>query len=81
EQVAAIADSLKTSDWEAGRRNAHTIKGSALTLAARELGGAAAKLELAFKEQNRTEAETGYPLLVAAYTRFRAEAEKYTGQE
>jgi CheY-like chemotaxis protein/HPt (histidine-containing phosphotransfer) domain-containing protein len=77
EQIAALADNIKTSDWETGRRYAHTIKGSALTLAARELGGAAARLELAFKEQNQAETEAAYPPLAAAYTRFRTEAEKY----
>jgi CheY-like chemotaxis protein/HPt (histidine-containing phosphotransfer) domain-containing protein len=81
EQVSAILDNIKTSDWETGRRNAHTIKGSALTLAARELGACAARLEIAFKEQNQVEAEAAYPPLVSAYTRFKTEAEKYTGHE
>ncbi|QQO08944.1 response regulator [Breznakiella homolactica] len=74
-QLAGIPDSIKQGDWETGRREAHTIKGSALTLAAKELGQAAARLEIAFKKEDPAEVTETYPPVMAAFRRFKAEAE------
>jgi CheY-like chemotaxis protein/HPt (histidine-containing phosphotransfer) domain-containing protein len=73
----AIGRCLGEKDQDEGRREAHTIKGSALTLGGKELGAAAAKLELAFKNAEFGEAETLAPLLTDAFGRFKAEAETF----
>jgi signal transduction histidine kinase/CheY-like chemotaxis protein len=60
EQIEAIRENIISKDFETGRRNAHTIKGSSLTLAAKELGQAAAELEKAFKDEDK---KRGFPSL------------------
>jgi HPt (histidine-containing phosphotransfer) domain-containing protein len=77
EQLADIPLNIRDEDWESGRRNAHTIKGSALTLTARELGAAAARLEMAFKEQKLEEAAALYPPVSAAFDRLRDTIKPY----
>jgi CheY-like chemotaxis protein len=78
EQIAAdIPRSMEAGDWGEARRTAHTIKGSALTLAARELGQTAARLEIAFKDVDKAEMDAALPLLGAAFTRFEAEGRRY----
>jgi HPt (histidine-containing phosphotransfer) domain-containing protein len=77
EQIAAdIPRSMETGNWEDARREAHTIKGSALTLAAGELGQAASRLELAFKNVDEAEMAASRPLLADAFTRFEAEVKR-----
>jgi CheY-like chemotaxis protein/HPt (histidine-containing phosphotransfer) domain-containing protein len=76
-QIEAIPESMAKEDWEAARRDAHTIKGSALTLAGRELGQTAARLELAFKNMDRGEMQAALPLLGKAFDRFRGEVEGF----
>ncbi|MDR0761168.1 MAG: response regulator [Treponema sp.] len=81
EQIAVgIPRSMEAEDWEEAMRGAHTIKGSALTLAAKELGHSAARLELAFKNLDHAEMSAAFPLLAAAFTRFEAEAGRYLNE-
>jgi signal transduction histidine kinase/CheY-like chemotaxis protein len=81
EQIACdIPRSMEAGDWAEARRKAHTIKGSALTLAAGELGQAAARLELAFKNTDKAEMSAALPLAAAAFTRFEVEAKRYLGE-
>jgi CheY-like chemotaxis protein/HPt (histidine-containing phosphotransfer) domain-containing protein len=77
EQLAAIPGLAEKKDWESARREAHTIKGSSPTLSGKELGEAAARLELAFKEADGPGAAAAYPPVTAAFERFRAAAEAY----
>jgi HPt (histidine-containing phosphotransfer) domain-containing protein len=72
-----IPQSIEAGDWEAARREAHTIKGSALTLAAKELGQGAARLELACKRIDQAEIAVALPPLDAAFSRFEAEVRRY----
>jgi CheY-like chemotaxis protein/HPt (histidine-containing phosphotransfer) domain-containing protein len=76
-QIKAIGESMGKEDWETARRDAHTIKGSALTLAGKELGQTAARLELAFKNLDRTEMDAALPLLGEAFDRFKGEVELF----
>ncbi|MDR2370461.1 MAG: response regulator [Treponema sp.] len=74
EQIAAIPGMAEKEDWESARREAHTIKGSSLTLSGKELGQAASRLELAFKNMDEPEMKAAYPPVAEAFTRFRAAA-------
>jgi HPt (histidine-containing phosphotransfer) domain-containing protein len=71
EQIAAIPVLDKAGDMESARREAHTIKGSALTLGGKELGNAAARLELAYKNDDKAEMIAAYPPVGEAFGRFR----------
>jgi CheY-like chemotaxis protein len=71
EQIADIQKNIAEKDFETGRRNAHTIKGSSLTLAAKELGKAAAELEQAFKNEDMANIERLYLPLNTAFERFK----------
>jgi signal transduction histidine kinase/DNA-binding response OmpR family regulator/HPt (histidine-containing phosphotransfer) domain-containing protein len=71
---------MEAGDWEEARREAHTMKGSALTLAARELGQTAARLEAAFKNRDYGGMSSVFPLLDAAFTRFETEAGQYLNE-
>jgi CheY-like chemotaxis protein/HPt (histidine-containing phosphotransfer) domain-containing protein len=72
-----IPKSMEAEDWETAMREAHTIKGSALTMSGRELGEAAARLERAFKTVDRAGMAAALPPLTAAFTRFKAAACAY----
>ncbi|MDR2900564.1 MAG: response regulator, partial [Treponema sp.] len=71
EQIKDIKRNIQQSDFETGRRNAHTIKGSALTLSAKELGDAAAELEKAFKNEDTANIQRLYLPLISALERFK----------
>jgi signal transduction histidine kinase/CheY-like chemotaxis protein/HPt (histidine-containing phosphotransfer) domain-containing protein len=73
-QVENIPALKEAQDWETARREAHTIKGAAFTMAARELGKTAARLEAAFKNQDFPEMDAAYPPLEEAFGRFKQEA-------
>jgi HPt (histidine-containing phosphotransfer) domain-containing protein len=77
EQIQGLPALAEGEKWEEGRRIAHLIKGSALTLTGQELGRAAAKLERAFRDGDRPEAEAAVPPLQEAFIRFRVEAEAF----
>ena len=76
-QLEEIPDLEKAQDWDNARRDAHTIKGAAYTMGGQELGSAAARLELAFKNTDRAEMEAAYPPLREAFDRFRKAAEEF----
>jgi CheY-like chemotaxis protein len=77
EQINGISRFLEEGDRESARLEAHTIKGSSLTLGGRELGLCAARLEQALKNADRGEIETGLSLLKPAFLRFKGEAELF----
>ena len=76
-QLESIPDLKKAGDWQTAYREAHTIKGAAFTMSGEELGKAAARLELAFKNIDRNEMETAFPPLEEAFHRFRKAAEEF----
>jgi CheY-like chemotaxis protein len=80
DQIACLSGMAQQEAWEEGRRIAHTIKGSALTLSGQELGQAAARLELAFKTRTRHEIQAGIPPLMEAFARFKTEAKLFIGE-
>jgi len=67
----------KVGDWETARRDAHTIKGAALTLCGPELGNAAARLEKACKNALAEEADEIYPVVCEAFSKFKKAAEDF----
>jgi signal transduction histidine kinase/DNA-binding response OmpR family regulator/HPt (histidine-containing phosphotransfer) domain-containing protein len=77
---SVIPQCIADGDWNALRMEAHTIKGSALTLAAKDLGQTAARLELAGKDANIPEINVLVPLLKAAFSRFEKEARRYLAE-
>jgi signal transduction histidine kinase/DNA-binding response OmpR family regulator/HPt (histidine-containing phosphotransfer) domain-containing protein len=78
EQIdTVIPQSIAAGDWDAVRLEAHTIKGSALTLTAKDLGQTAARLELACKNVNISEINTLVPPLKTAFFQFEKEARRY----
>jgi len=76
-QLAAFPDLEKAEDWENARRNAHTIKGSALTISGVELGNAATRLEQAYINIDREEMKPAYIILQKAFDCFKKEAEDF----
>ncbi|MDR0655399.1 MAG: response regulator [Treponema sp.] len=77
EQLNLVPDLIAKANWETVFREAHTVKGSALTLGGRKLGEAALRLELACKNKNRAEAEAAFPPVQDAFKEFRAAAEAW----
>jgi len=75
-EFAALPDLIAKEDWETARREAHTIKGSALNLAAQDLGQAAARLELDIKEEKREDIPSALEALKRAYRRFKEQVEQ-----
>jgi signal transduction histidine kinase/DNA-binding response OmpR family regulator/HPt (histidine-containing phosphotransfer) domain-containing protein len=78
-QIDGLSGLAEGGDWQEGRRIAHTIRGSALTLSGQELGRTAARLEQAYKTMNRDEIDAGLPSLGEAFIRFKAAAETFMG--
>ena len=76
-QLDALPGLEKAGDWESARLEAHTIKGAAYTLGGTELGKAAARLELAYKENDMKETEAAFPSLLEAFGRYKKEAEEF----
>jgi CheY-like chemotaxis protein/nitrogen-specific signal transduction histidine kinase/HPt (histidine-containing phosphotransfer) domain-containing protein len=76
-QLEGFPALLAAGDWETARREAHTIKGAALTLSGGELGKTAARLEGACKNTDRPETEAAYQEVKEAFVRFREEAVKF----
>ncbi|MDR2482495.1 MAG: response regulator [Treponema sp.] len=74
EQMAGFGGLIAREDWEQGWREAHLIKGSALTLGGNELGRCAARLERAFAPGSGEDREAALSALRDAYTRFQAAA-------
>ncbi|MDR2258748.1 MAG: response regulator [Treponema sp.] len=76
-QIAAVPDLAGQGDWESARREAHTVKGGAFTMGGRELGNAAARLELACKNQDRPEMTAALSPALEAFARFKTAAQAY----
>jgi CheY-like chemotaxis protein len=76
-QIEGFPILLAAEDWEAAGREAHTIKGAALTLSGRDLGKAAARLEAACRNTDRPETEAAYKEVQEAFARFSAEAGEF----
>jgi signal transduction histidine kinase/CheY-like chemotaxis protein/HPt (histidine-containing phosphotransfer) domain-containing protein len=77
EQAASLFAIDRNGNWEEGRRIAHNIKGSALTLSGGELGEAAARLERAFKDADWEAIQAAREVLREAFGRFGKAAEAY----
>jgi signal transduction histidine kinase/DNA-binding response OmpR family regulator/HPt (histidine-containing phosphotransfer) domain-containing protein len=76
-QLAAISILGEKKDWETACQEAHTIKGSALTLGGKELGTAAARLEQACKNEDAPEIAGALAATVDAFRHFRAAVAAY----
>ncbi|MCA1949213.1 MAG: response regulator, partial [Treponema sp.] len=76
-ELASLPELIKKEDWETARREAHTIKGSALNLAATELGQSAAQLELDIKDRKLEDIPADLAALNGAYERFKPIAEHF----
>lgn len=70
-ELGALPELIEKKDWETARREAHTIKGSALNLAAQDLGQSAARLELDIKEAKEEDIPAALKALTEAYGRFK----------
>ncbi|MCL2479881.1 MAG: response regulator, partial [Treponema sp.] len=78
-QINEIPSIAGKEDWETARREAHTIKGAALIMGGRELGQAAARLELAYKNRDYPEMGKAFEPLKEAFGRFKISAGRYLG--
>ncbi|MDR0590102.1 MAG: response regulator [Spirochaetaceae bacterium] len=76
-QIAAVPGLAGQGDWEGARREAHTVKGGALTMGGRELGKAAARLELACKNQDAPEMTAALSPVQEAFARFKTAVAAY----
>jgi signal transduction histidine kinase/CheY-like chemotaxis protein/HPt (histidine-containing phosphotransfer) domain-containing protein len=76
EQVPRIESAYAKADWKTLHRELHSIRGGALNLFARELGGAAAPAERAAKERRGEELSRLLPELIRVVRRFHALVEE-----
>jgi len=76
-QIKDLPNLEKAGDWEGARRDAHMIKGAALTLGGTELGDAASRLEQVYLKNQTDGIEAAYQPLCKAFDVFRKEAEAY----
>ena len=76
-QLESIPLLLKEGDWKDAHREAHTIRGAALTMGGKELGKAAARLELACKNTDQDGMDAAYPPLCEAFLGFKKAAEEF----
>jgi len=76
-QLDAFPELEKTGEWENAQREAHTIKGAAFTMGGMELGKAATRLELAYKNSDRAEMEAAHIPLNEAFVRYKEAAEAF----
>jgi len=77
-QIDALPELEKAGNWETASREAHTIKGAALTMSGTELGKAAGRLELAYNNIDKGEMEAAMPPLQEAFDRFKKAAEEFS---
>jgi HPt (histidine-containing phosphotransfer) domain-containing protein len=76
-QLADIPLFAEQGDWETATREAHTIKGSARSLSAPELGDAAARWEEACKTGDTLAVWALVPEMGEAFGRFKAAVNRY----
>jgi two-component system sensor histidine kinase/response regulator len=77
EQIANLPKLISAENWDTARREAHTIKGSAMNLQAKNLGRAAAALETAILEQDRDAMRTALPPVDGAFKIFAIAAKTF----
>jgi signal transduction histidine kinase/CheY-like chemotaxis protein/HPt (histidine-containing phosphotransfer) domain-containing protein len=77
EQIESFSAIDRDGNREDGRRIAHNLKGSALTLSGEELGEAAARLERAYKSDDWEAVQAAREVLGEAFGRFGEAAEAY----
>ena len=76
-QLEAVPGLETAGDWESARRYAHMIKGSGPSMGGEDLGEAAARLELAYKNTDKDEMEAALPALQKAFECYKTEAEDF----
>lgn len=81
DQLAALPGLMEQGAWEDVRREAHTIRGSALNLTGKGLGGAAARLELIAKDGGGAQAGDALRDLQDAFAVFSAASERFIEAE
>jgi HPt (histidine-containing phosphotransfer) domain-containing protein len=77
EQIAKLPKLIEAEDWETARREAHTIKGSAMNLQAKNLGSTAAALETAILEQDGAAMQAALPRVDGAFKLFAIAAKTF----
>lgn len=80
-QLTDLQDLVEHREWKKIIQEAHSIKGSSLNLSGKELGSAAAALELAGKKMDEDILVPCLDALGTAFTRFSKAAETFIGQE
>jgi CheY-like chemotaxis protein len=76
-QIEFLPSLIEKGDWERARREAHTIKGSALTVGGRELGKTAGILESACMNGDTSSAMSAMSPALNAFKRFKVAVKKY----
>jgi HPt (histidine-containing phosphotransfer) domain-containing protein len=76
-QLAEIPALAEKGDWETAIRETHTIKGSARSLSAPELGNAAARWEELCKAGDSAAVQALGPEVIGAFARFKTEVNRY----
>ena len=77
DQMESLQKIEKDENWESGRQIAHMLKGAANTMGAAELGKAAARMEKACTELNKSEFEAAFPPLQNSFELFKKAAENF----
>ena len=77
-QIDNFMNLVKAGDFESARRDAHSIKGSALTMGGSDLGKAASRLELAFINNSlKEEIDAAFSALCETFKSFKNKAEEF----
>ena len=77
QQIEEIPVLAEKGDWEGSLREAHTIKGSARSLSALELGDAAMRWEEDCRQRDAAAVRARHGDMVEAFTLFKAAAEEF----
>ncbi|MDR1971387.1 MAG: Hpt domain-containing protein [Treponema sp.] len=79
-QITRIPGLAEGGDWDTAVREAHTIKGSARNLGARDLGDMAMRWEEACKKKDAAAVKAMGPEAEGVFARFKAVAEAYLSE-
>jgi len=79
-QIGKILVHLEAGEWDIAKREAHTIKGAARTMGGRDLGRAAADVELVCKSREKEEIQVVHSTLKDAFDKFKISAEKHISE-
>ena len=77
DQINTLPDLQKDKKWEDARQIVHMIKGAANTMSGSDLGKAASRLEMAYKNQDTEEIAAAFSPLKDAFELFKKEAEDF----